>query len=112
MQIVAVVTIVSLRGLGVMPLGKQWIDVSKPTVETTPGEQRYQIRDDGEGTLISQWDHTITIADTDEDHTQYVDEIMVDAGLLTSFIWVYANMFYRHRQFRLRLLVNRGFQVL
>ncbi len=101
--------LVSLRALGILPLGKQWIDVSKPTVETTPGEQRYQIRDDGEGTLVSQWDHTITIVETEEGHTQYIDEIAVDAGILTPFVWVYANVFYRHRQFRLRLLVNRGF---
>jgi hypothetical protein len=101
--------LVSLRALGFIPLGKQWIDVSKPTVETTPGKQRYQIRDDGKGTLVSQWGHTITIAETEAGHTQYIDEIVVDAGILTPLIWVYAKLFYRYRQFRLRLLVNQRF---
>lgn len=57
--------LVSLRAFGVIPLGKQWIGVSKPTVEPIPGDQAYQIRDDGEGTLVSTWDHVITIRETD-----------------------------------------------
>ena len=104
--------LVSLRAFGILPLGKQWIDVSKPTVDTTPEKQVYQIRDDGERTLVSIWYHMITIRVTDDGSTHYTDEIEVDAGMLTALIWLWANIFYRYRQYRLRQLAKQDFEPL
>ena len=37
--------------------------------------------------------------------SRYTDCIHLNAGLLTPFVWLFAMMFYRSRQQRLRLLV-------
>ena len=42
------------------------------------------------------WDHTIQIAEASF-MSEYSDEIIIHAGLLTIFIWLYANIFYRYR---------------
>jgi ligand-binding SRPBCC domain-containing protein len=51
------------------------------------------------------WDHTIHIR-ADSCQCRYADEINIDAGLLTLFVWLYANIFYRHRQARWRKLAQ------
>jgi hypothetical protein len=39
----------------------------------------------------------------------YRDRVEVRAGVLTPFIWVFAQIFYRHRQRRWRRLAANGF---
>lgn len=57
--------------------------------------------------LIRRWDHLISVAETPDGKTVYSDEIDVDAGIFTFFVWVYAQLFYRHRQRRWRRVVQR-----
>jgi len=56
--------------------------------------------------FIYTWDHTIRIAEAPSG-CEYSDEILIHAGLLTLFIWLYANIFYRYRQARWRRLVGQ-----
>ena len=52
------------------------------------------------------WDHTIRIVET-HSGCEYSDEIDIQAGLMTIFVWLYANVFYRYRQARWRRLVGQ-----
>jgi ligand-binding SRPBCC domain-containing protein len=99
--------LVAIRLFGVLPLGRQWVRVRYVTVRETPGEQFYQLRDDGSGSLASTWDHRITLRETADGVTAYTDEVRVEAGVLTSLVWLFAHAFYRYRQRRWRRLVAR-----
>lgn len=91
---------------GIVPFGRQWIDVSRPMVR----EDVRQIRDNGSGDLVQRWDHLITIRPLSASKTHYQDEVEIKAGLLTPVVWMFAAVFYRWRQHRWRGLVRRGFQ--
>lgn len=98
---------VQMKLLGIVPLGKQAIAISFPT----PPEagKHYSVLDDGKGQIASTWRHLITIEDSGDGRTLYTDEVTVKAGVLTVFIWVFANFFYRHRQNRWKRLIQNNF---
>jgi ligand-binding SRPBCC domain-containing protein len=89
---------------GVLPLGWQAIVVSFP--EHAAG---FCLRDNGYSPMISRWDHVITI-EPEGDGTRYRDRVAIEAGVLTPLIWLFAQVFYRHRQRRWRELVRRNFR--
>ena len=89
---------------GVIPLGWQAIVVSFP--EHAGG---FCLRDNGYSPLISRWDHVITIEPA-EGRTLYRDRVAIEAGALTPLVWLFAQVFYRHRQRRWRELVRRNFR--
>jgi hypothetical protein len=91
---------------GFLPLGRQWIDVSRPDL----GDGVKRIRDNGSGDLIQTWDHWIAIAPHPEGGTAYCDEVEIKAGVLTPLIWAFAWCFYSWRQHRWRALVARDFR--
>ena len=101
--------LVRLRAFGCIPLGGQWIFISRTDSDSGTSRGFYQIRDDGCGDIATKWDHQITIRRTPDGHAQYTDRVKVCAGLLTPVIWLYAHIFYRYRQYRLRRLVKNGF---
>jgi len=94
---------VFLTLFGFVPLGRQAIVISMPAVETG-----FALRDAGHSRLIPVWDHVITI-EPNAAGVVYRDRVEVRAGVLTPFIWVFAQIFYRHRQRRWRRLVANGF---
>jgi hypothetical protein len=57
--------------------------------------------------LVSKWDHLIAIEPVDRRHCRYVDDVEVRAGLLTPLVWLFATLFYRHRQRRWRRVAQR-----
>jgi ligand-binding SRPBCC domain-containing protein len=97
---------VSMWLFGVLPFGRQWLDVSRPPAY---GDTRF-IRDNGSGDLIRRWDHIIAVRPMDEDSVIYRDEVELDAGLLTLPVFAFAAIFYRWRQHRWRRLVRRRFR--
>lgn len=99
---------VSLWVLGILPFGRHAIVISIPAQDEAQGF--YQIRDAGHGKLVAKWDHWITLAAGPDQTTRYRDEVEVQAGLLTPFIWLFAQVFYRYRQWRWRGLVKGGFR--
>lgn len=101
---------VRMKLFGIIPFGNHWIVISRPTTANTSGKQVHELLDDGHGDIISKWRHLITIQETSDGRTHYADSIEVNAGILTFGVWVYANIFYRHRQRRWRKLVKNGFR--
>jgi hypothetical protein len=96
---------VALRAFGFLPVGTQWVVISF----SEGANSSRQIRDNGHGNIAKRWDHLITIAPRDDGNTDYRDEIDIEAGFLTPFIWAYAWLFYHHRQRRWRKLARNGF---
>ena len=95
---------VQLKLFGLVPFGRQAVVISFPVVKNS-----FALRDNGHSALIASWDHLITIAPS-EHGSYYEDRVNLSAGALTPFVWVFAWIFYRHRQRRWRLLANRGFE--
>ncbi len=96
----------SVKLFGFIPIGSQVIRIS------IDSENR-RIRDDGFGKkgllgLMSKWDHYIFIDNDNKNPniTNYTDQIEVKAGLLTIFIWIFANIFYMWRQYRWKKLLE------
>ncbi len=101
--------LVSMRFLGLIPIGRQWIVTSTPQPEDqTRGG--FRIRDNGIGDIAKVWDHLIVIEARTDGRTAYRDEVEVKAGVLTLGVWLFAHWFYRHRQARWRRLVRQGFR--
>ncbi|MBK9371005.1 MAG: hypothetical protein IPN01_32725 [Deltaproteobacteria bacterium] len=100
---------VSLLLFGVLPVGSQVIRVHRE--EEQEGEQsaRYLV-DMGEGDLVKTWHHRIRVVPERPGTTHYTDSVVVEAGPLTLFVWMFAQVFYRHRQRRLRELARGGFK--
>jgi hypothetical protein len=88
---------------GFLPFGRQAIVISIPPVETG-----FALRDAGHSTLIPVWNHLITI-DPIAGGVVYRDRVEVRAGVLTPFIWVFAQLLYRYQQRRWRQLAVNGF---
>jgi len=89
---------------GILPFGTQWI---VPSVhEQGKAAWPKRLRDNGYSVLIERWDHWITVEPDGADTTRYTDEVEIRAGALTPFIWAFAQVFYRHRQRRWRLLAQ------
>jgi len=99
---------VGLRAFGFIPLGYQRIGIRILKAEGWPRI----LRDDGGGQLVRKWDHRIDIEPAGRAATRYRDTVDIDAGLLTPAIWLYAQMFYRHRQRRWRALAKADFKPL
>ena len=89
---------------GFLPLGRQWIDIS--SVETADGS--FRMRDNGRGDLVHRWDHWITILPHVDGNCSYADEVEVEAGLQTPLVWIFAWVFYAHRQRRWRKLASNN----
>jgi hypothetical protein len=94
----------SLRLLGVIPMGKQAVVIRYPDAPDA-----FRLVDHGHSALIKRWHHVITVEATGNG-THYRDRVTIDAGWLTPMIWLFAQFFFRHRQRRLRALASRGFR--
>ncbi len=95
---------VKLKLFGFLPLGTQAVVISYPQVATG-----FALRDAGYSSLIKTWDHWIFITKGKDGATHYRDEVRIEAGILTPFIWLFAQWFYRHRQRRWLSLALGGF---
>ena len=92
--------LMKLRLFGFLPFGTQWIVTSLHEPENGTWPKR--LRDDGHSAMIRKWDHWITVAPNPDGGTDYRDEVEISAGVLTPFVWIFAQLFYRHRQRRWR----------
>lgn len=95
---------VGLSLFGWIPFGWQAIGISYP-----PMAQGFMMRDDGHSPLVRQWSHVITILPAAQGAI-YRDRIDIRAGVLTPLVWLFALVFYRHRQRRWRALAAGGFR--
>lgn len=92
---------VGVRILGFLPFGKQAIVISFP--KSLDG---FLLRDNGYSVLAKVWDHTISIT-SEVGRTRYTDSVIIDAGVFTFPVWLFAQAFYRHRQRRWRQLARQ-----
>lgn len=96
---------VTLKLFGVLPIGRQAIVISYPQAESA---ETFMLRDNGYSPLISKWDHLITAQEA-SGGTLYRDQVTIEAGVLSPFVWLYARLFYAHRQRRWATLATHGF---
>jgi ligand-binding SRPBCC domain-containing protein len=66
-----------------------------------------EIRTEEHGGPVRTWRHRIAVDDEGWGSTRYLDEIEIAAGVLTPFVWLYTQLFYRYRQRRWRRLARR-----
>lgn len=90
-----------LRLLGVVPLGHHHIRLIRLDRAANIIESRES------GWLIPVWNHTIRFRALSTNQIHYSDEVDIQAGILTVFIWAFAQVFYRHRQRRWRERLRR-----
>jgi ligand-binding SRPBCC domain-containing protein len=86
---------------GIIPLGTHTIFMER----IDPVAREIQSRESDP--LIRRWDHLVRVRPTGDGRTHYSDAIIIEAGLLTCFVWVFAQWFYRHRQRRWRQVARR-----
>lgn len=86
--------------LKVIPLGSHTIQLVRIDKETNT------IVSQESGRLARVWNHTITFREVAGDVVHYTDEIEIRAGWLTPAIWLFAQVFYRHRQRRWKVLLR------
>jgi hypothetical protein len=87
---------------GVIPLGTQAIVPSLLVSDRDPWPK--VLRDNGHSWLVDTWDHWIHVEPDAAGGTRYRDEVEVRAGMITPLIWIFARLFYAHRQRRWRKL--------
>lgn len=100
--------VLHMRLWGALPLGRQTVRIS---VQAPAQAGAWPIlRDDGEGTLTRQWDHRIILQPLPGGQTLYTDDVEVAARylhwLMTPVSAAFAQLFFRHRQRRLRRWVD------
>ena len=84
------------RMCGIIPLGIHTIYIDRFDIDEISSRE-------GNG-FVPVWNHKIHLKDLG-DKTEYTDEVDIDAGWKTLFVWLWARAFYAHRQKRwLRLL--------
>jgi hypothetical protein len=86
---------------GVVPLGTHTIFFER--IDSAAREIQSRESDP----LVRRWDHLIRAQPTADGRTRYSDEVLIDAGLLTCFVWAFAQWFYRHRQRGWRRVARR-----
>jgi len=91
---------VRLAALGFLPLGRHRIKI------VTIDRATNTIESQESGSLAHVWNHTIRFHPSGAGQLRYTDEIEIEAGLLTVFVWAFAHLFYRHRQRRWKELLT------
>jgi hypothetical protein len=86
---------------GIVPLGTHTISLER----IDPAAREIQSRESE--WLVRRWDHLVRVCPTGNGQTLYSDEIIIDAGWATFFVWLFAHWFYRHRQRRWRRVARR-----
>ena len=69
---------------------------------------RMELATSESGGVISVWNHLIEVEEESSVSCRYSDKVEIKAGLLTPFVWLFAQLFYRFRQRRWRLLAKKG----
>lgn len=94
-----------LMQFGLIPMGLQIIRTSIVSSD----QNRFVLRDNGQGMLAKFWDHTITLQKSNDASTYYSDKVEIKAGWLTPFVVAFAAIFYRWRQRRWHRLISNQF---
>lgn len=85
-----------------IPLGRHTIQL------VTVDEDQKLISSRESGLLAPVWNHNISFHELEPGLVSYTDEIEIRAGWLTPLVWLFAHVFYRHRQRRWKVLLQNG----
>ena len=96
---------VRLLFLGFLPLGRHRIKIVAIDKATNTIESQEN------GSLARVWNHTMRFHPFGAGQLRYTDEIEIQAGLLTPFIWAFAHLYYRYRQRRWKELLKQPHQL-
>ena len=77
------------------------------TFKVVSDAKREQFTEEGGG-LVPTWNHLIKVEALGAQQCRYTDDVEIKAGPLTPVVWLYANVFYRYRQWRWRSLLRQG----
>jgi hypothetical protein len=80
---------------GFIPFGRQHIVIEIPN--EVKNDTKILI-DHGYGSMVQTWRHTITLVRKTDSQTLYQDDVVIQAGVLTPFVWIFAWVFYRWRR--------------
>ena len=69
-------------------------------------EEAMEVDTEEFGGLIRTWNHSMKIEPISPSRCRYSDRVVLDAGLLTPFFWLFASLFYAYRQSRWRRLTS------
>ncbi|KJS29890.1 MAG: hypothetical protein VR64_18660 [Desulfatitalea sp. BRH_c12] len=87
--------------LKLIPLGRHTIQLVRIDKEAN------KIISQERGLLARVWNHIICFREVALGVVSYTDEIEIRAGWLTPAIWLFAQLFYRHRQRRWKVLLRK-----
>lgn len=90
----------NLSLLSVVPLGRHTIRLVRID------EAANTIVSRESGALAQTWNHAISFHEVTPGAVCYTDEIEIRAGWLTPAVWLFAHLFYRHRQRRWKILLR------
>lgn len=84
-----------LKFLKFFPLGKHSIKLVKTEFLSN---NEWKLLSHESGSLTKKWYHTILVEKIDNMNVKYTDIVEIESGLLTFFVWCFANLFYHYRQ--------------
>ncbi len=79
------------RLIGFIPFGIHTINVVK-------FDEEDGVYTNEQNTYVPTWNHEVILRKIDENTTEYTDEVEIGAGWKTYFVYLWATLFYRHRQ--------------
>lgn len=94
--------VLRLYFLKFIPLGRHTIQLLKIDKATNTISSRER------GLLAPVWNHHIAFHAVAPGKVRYTDTIDIQAGWLTPAIWLFAQLFYRHRQRRWKILLRQA----
>jgi hypothetical protein len=101
--------VVGMKLFGLVPLGRQAMNLHHPPPE--PGEPlpRYVLHDQGSGDIAALWDHLATVEPEGRTACRVIDRLTVEAGAMTPFVALWAWLYLRLWHSRLRALAAERF---
>lgn len=84
----------------VLPIGRHTIRLVE--IDTL----NYRISSNESGKMVRVWNHLITLEEESDGSTTYTDDVEIEAGIRTPLIWLFAQLFYRHRQRKWRKIAG------
>lgn len=86
----------------------KFIPLGRHTIQLVKVDREQNIISSRETWLLAPvWNHNIFFEEIKPSLVSYTDEIDIRAGWLTPLVWLFAQVFYRHRQRRWKVLLQK-----
>lgn len=86
--------------LNLVPAGAQ-----KVTIVMVDRDE-HRIETNESGGVAKVWCHTMRLTSMEDGKVEYKDELCIEAGWKTPLLWLFVQLFYRHRQRRWRKMLQ------